>query len=128
MNILQDVRYAVRTMVQNPGFTFVIILTLALGIGATTAIFSVVNGVILRPLPYPEPERLVQIWFENKPQNIENAFVSLPDFKDLQERTQTLESIALWEVVGYNLWGGAEPERLTTGIASRDYFRMVGAN
>lgn len=126
MNILQDVRYAVRTMVQKPGFTFVIILTLALGIGATTAIFSVVNGVILRPLPYPEPERLVQIWYENKPQNIENAFISLPDFKDIQKRSQTLNSIAIWEVVGYNLWGGAEPERLTTGIASHDYFQMVG--
>ena len=127
MTFLQDVRYALRTMVQNPGFSFLVILTLALGIGATTAIFSVVNSVILRPLPYLEPERLVQIWFENQPQEIKNAFVSLPDFKDIQERSQTLERVAVWEIVGYNLWGGAEPERLTTGIASRDYFRILGA-
>lgn len=127
MTILQDVRYAMRSMVQNPGFSALVILTLALGIGATTAIFSVVNSVILRPLPYPEPEGLVQIWFENRPQEIKNALVSLPDFKDIQERSQTLESVGVWEIVGYNLWGGAEPERLTTGIASRDYFKILGA-
>jgi putative ABC transport system permease protein len=127
MTILQDVRYALRNMLKNPGFSFLVILTLALGIGATTAIFSVVNGVILRPLPYPEPGRLVQIWFENQPQEIKDAFVSLPDFKDIQERSRTLESVAVWEIVGYNLWGAAEPERLTTGLASRDYFKILGA-
>lgn len=128
MNILlQDVRYAVRTIVQNAGFTFVVILTLALGIGSTTAIFSVVNGVILRPLPYPEPDRLVRIWLENRPQNIEHELLSLPDFKDIQERSRTLERVAVWDVVGYNLWGGTEPERLTTGVASRGYFQILGA-
>lgn len=125
--LLQDVRYAMRTLVQNAGFSFVVILTLSLGIGATTAIFSVVNGVILRPLPYPEPERLVQIWLENRPQNIEHELFSLPDFKDIQDRSRTLERVAVWDIVGYNLWGGAEPERLTTGVASRDYFRILGA-
>jgi predicted permease len=128
MNILlQDVRYAVRSIIQNAGFTFVVVLTLALGIGATTTIFSVVNGVILRPLPYPEPERLVRVWFENPSQNIEHEPLSFPDFKDIQERSRTLESVAVWDIVGYNLWGGAEPERLTTGVASRDYFQVLGA-
>jgi putative ABC transport system permease protein len=126
MSITQDVRFALRTMTHNPGFTFVVILTLALGIGATTAIFSVANGVILRPLPYKEPDRLVQIWSENKVQGIEKSPVAYSDWLDIRGRSKLLQDVACYEVVGYNLWGN-DPERLSTGLASHEYFDALGA-
>src|SRR5687767_5825893 len=89
--MMNDIRFAIRTLTKNPGFTFIAVLTLALGIGATTAIFSVVNAVLLRPLPFTEPDRLL------------TTRGSLPDLRDLQSSTQTFEEIAFWASNQFNL-------------------------
>src|SRR5260370_3342819 len=93
--LLQDVRYGLRMLAKNPGFTLIAILTLALGIGANATIFSVINSVILRPLPFPEPERLVAIRGADTRNNERGRPVSYPDFADLRSQTRTLESTTL---------------------------------
>src|SRR5260370_6601365 len=91
---IQDLRYAFRMMRQNPGFTAAAVLALALGIGATTAIFSVVNGVILRPLPYPDSDRLVQI-FETEP-NLPTVPVNMADYLDWKKQARSFQSLGMY--------------------------------
>ena len=93
-SFLQDLRYSVRQMRKSPGFATVAILTLALGIGANTAIFSVVNGVLLNPLPFPQPERLV-VLFHDKP-NFPKGSISYPNFLDWQRENQVFERMAAY--------------------------------
>src|SRR5579864_5638013 len=140
-NFFQDLLYAVRILRKSPGFTAVAVLTLALGVGANTAIFSVVNAVLLRPLPYPEPDRIVQFMFRNQEgERIEGS--SIPMFAAWREQTQVLQDFALYDLEGpfrgggkeyfirgpgVNLTGGDIPERLTSIHVSADYFRLFGA-
>src|SRR5229473_8587624 len=91
--LLQDLRYAARMLSKNPGFTLIAVLTLALGIGANTALFSVVNGVLLNPLPYPHPEQLVELR-ESKP-NFATGSISYPNFLDWQKDNRTFASMAI---------------------------------
>src|SRR5215208_4604288 len=100
MNTLfQDVRYGLRMLVKRPGFTTIVVLTLALGIGANTAIFSVVNGVLLRPLPFPQPEQLVLVRDDLTGRQVENVGMSVLELKDFQERSGVFEQIsAVWPV------------------------------
>ncbi|MGB7151687.1 MAG: ABC transporter permease, partial [Terriglobales bacterium] len=93
--LLQDFRYALRQMTRSPGFTFVAVITLALGIGANTAIFSVVNSVLIKPLPYPDPQRLVQI-FETLPGSNRKS-VSGGAFKDWREHSSKFAHLAVYE-------------------------------
>ena len=142
MQILrQDLRYALRMLRKNPGFTAVAVLTLALGIGANTAIFTVVNAVLLKPLPYPEPDRIVQFIYRSQDgQKIEGA--SVATFMTWREQARALEDFALydaegalsgggteWYLVGpgINLTGSDRPERLTSIHVSASYFRLFGA-
>src|SRR5262245_49986220 len=90
--LLQDLRFSARTLLKTPGFTIIAVIALALGIGANTAMFSIVNGVLLRPTPYPEPERLLKVW-TSMPQ-FRQASVSYPNFLDWQRRTRSFEQIA----------------------------------
>src|SRR5438552_14435864 len=92
--VWQDVRYAARVLRKNPGFTAVVVLTLALGIGATTAIFSVVNGVMLQPLPFPNAERLVRIWESDLPRGRPEFSTSQPNFLDFRAQNSTFERLA----------------------------------
>src|SRR5215471_5804709 len=108
--IPQDLRYAYRVLVKSPAFSIIAILTLALGIGANTAIFSVVNGVLLNPLPFHHPEQLVSM-FEQIP-NFENASISYPNFVDWRRMNRTFDAMAVYRSSGFSLSGIGEPERL----------------
>jgi putative ABC transport system permease protein len=122
----QDVRYGARMLLKKPSFAVPAILALALGIGANSAIFSVVNGVLLRPLPYEEPERLVLIQANNPQQKIKQAPTSLPDFLDWREQASVFEQIAVFSRWNTVLTGGDEPERLSTGFVSSNFFSTAG--
>ena len=124
-SFLQDVRYSVRQMRKAPGFAVIAILTLALGIGANTAIFSVVNGVLLNPLPYPQPERLV-VLFHDKP-NFATGSISYPNFLDWQRENQAFEQMAAYRNSGsFALTGTAEPEAVTGEMVSAGFFEILG--
>src|SRR5262245_18891305 len=121
----QDLRYGVRMLLKRPGFTLVAMLTLALSIGANTAIFSVVNAGLLRPLPYDEADRLVYLR-ERHPQ-YEEMSISYPDFADWQARNRVFENIGVYNFGSYNLTGGGEPERLQAAQGSADLFAALRA-
>ena len=111
--LARDVRYALRQIRRAPGFSAIVILTLALGIGANAAIFSVVNGLLLRPLPYADPDRLVEInHYYPSLDNLE-ASISAAGYRDYREKLKDLESVAVQAGWGVNLTGDGEPERLT---------------
>jgi putative ABC transport system permease protein len=124
--LLQDLRYGARMLRKNPGFTLVAILTLALGIGANTAIFSVVNGVLLNPLPYPHPEQLVTL-HESKP-NFEFGSISFPNFRDWRKDNHTFSSMAISRRFAFSLTGLGEAEQLPGRFISSDFFSTVGVN
>ena len=125
----QDVRYGFRMMVKNPGFTAVAVLTLALGIGANTAIFSVLDAVLLRPLPYPEPQQLVKLWSRftgiGLP-NDQNA-VSAPEFRDFQRLSQSFSGIAAINTGTFNIGVKGSPERAIGASVSPSLFPILGA-
>jgi len=114
--LLQDVRYAIRTLRRAPGFAAIAILTLALGIGANTALFSVVNGVLLDPLPYPAPGQLVAVY--GSAPGFEHGPISYPNFLDWQRSTRTLSSLALYHNEDYNFTGTGEAERVSGYMVS----------
>src|SRR4051812_2803599 len=120
----QDVRFGVRMLLKKPVFTAIAVLALALGAGANTAIFSVVNGVLLRPLPYKDPEKLVRLgeWSKQVP----GMSISYPNFKDWRERNRVFEGLAATQFDSYNLTGGDEPERLQGRNVSYNFFDVLG--
>ena len=124
--LLSDVRYGIRMMMRSPGFTIVAILTLALGIGANTAIFSVVNGVLLNPLPFPQPEQLVSL-SESKP-NFATGSISYLNFRDWQRNNHTFSSMAISRSISFSLTGSGEAEQLKAELLSSDYFSLLGVN
>jgi predicted permease len=121
----QDLRHGARMLAKNPGFTLVAVITLALGIGANTSIFSVVSAVLLRPLPYPEPERLVMVWEKLIRQDGRNV-VSLADFCDWRERNRVFENIAASNGITVDLTEGSEPEQIRAAEVSPSYFDVLG--
>ena len=125
-DMFQDLRFGFRMLLKNPGFTLIAVLTLALGIGANTAIFSVVNALMLRPLPYPDPERLVWVEEVTKETNAGHEAWG-GHFLDWQEHSRTLEGIAQIDFVTRTLTGAGEPERVEAGRISASIFPMLGA-
>jgi putative ABC transport system permease protein len=121
----QDVRYALRVFLKSPGFTLVALPALALGIGANTAIFSVVNAVLLRALPYPESERLVQLQGVNPQAGITQSNMSVPDFADWQAQAQAFEQLAGFVTGGSLLVVGDEPERVRGTGVTEEFFPML---
>src|SRR5213596_400747 len=111
--LLQDLRYALRMLAKQPAFTFIVIITLALGIGANTAIFSVVNAVVLRPLPYKDPYRLVMVKESILLAGAEPIPVCAPDVIQFQRQNQVFESVAAFRGGQFDLAGEGEPERIT---------------
>jgi putative ABC transport system permease protein len=111
-HFLQDARYALRVLRKSPGFALAAVLALALGIGANSAVFSVVNGVLLRPLPFAEPERLVRIFGNFYGSGLERISVSVLEYRDYLELPQTLASVAAYDSADVTLTGQDAPERL----------------
>jgi putative ABC transport system permease protein len=126
--LLQDIRHGFRTLVKNPGFTCIAVLTLALGIGANTAIFSVVNGLLLRPLPYDHPEQLVTLWEHNLPRDDRRNVVSIGNFLEWRRRAKSFSAIAAYSDWSFNLTGSGEPERVMSRVASANFFPILGVN
>ena len=127
-NLLQDLRFGARMLLKNPGFTLIAIMTLALGIGANTAIFSVVNAVILRPLPYREPERLVAVFDNFHKMNLTRINVSVPEFYDYQREAKSFEKLAAYANFNANLAGSDNraPERLQALGVTHELFEVLG--
>ena len=124
--LAQDLRYGLRMMVKNSGFTAVAVLTLTLGIGANTAIFSVVNAVLLRPLPFKEPERLVMLQSVDVRQSGGQSSVSYPNFVDWREESESFERLAAFRERNFTLSGGDEPVRLNGAVVSAELFDLLG--
>jgi putative ABC transport system permease protein len=126
-SIWQDARYALRSLTKDAAFTSIVVVTLALGIGATTAIFSVLDGVLLRPLPYPDVDRLVVIRERSVAAASFNVIsVSWPDFVDWRAQNRVFEHFAVFRPMNVNLTGGGDAERLTASLASSDLFPTMG--
>ena len=125
MHLLQDLRFAIRTMLKRPGFTAVAVITLALGIGGSTAIFSVVNAALLRDLPYAEPDRLFHVWEVTPQRNFGQREFSYPDYQDYQQN-QSFEGIAAYTGGGGIMSGRGEPERVFAPAASANFFSVLG--
>jgi predicted permease len=125
--LLQDVRYSLRMLVKKPTFTIVAVLTLALGVGANTAIFSIVNAVLLRSLPFPDPDRLVRIYFNNPGVGLRGVRFSVPEFDDLRTQTDVFEDVSVIVLGPTNLTGAKQPEHLEMMEVSPNYFSMLGA-
>jgi putative ABC transport system permease protein len=127
LTLLKDLRYSVRTLLKMPGFTIVALLVLALGIGANTAIFSVVNSVVLRPLPYPGADRLALIWETDLRNGIKREGPSSPNFLDWKEQSQSFEEMALLEVGTGTVTGEGEPEQVVGLRVTTNFLSMLGA-
>ncbi|MGO9272228.1 MAG: ABC transporter permease [Terriglobia bacterium] len=128
--LMQDLRYGIRMLARSPGFTLVAVLTLALGIGANTAIFSVVNAVLLKPLPYPDPGRLMMLWESSPARGFAQEKVTGPDFMDWRRQNQAFESIAFWpgglSANEFNLVGSDGVEKAKAVYASSGLFPVLG--
>ncbi len=124
--LAQDLRYALRMLLKNPGFTIVAVLTLALGIGANVATFSVVYAVLLRPLPFPQPEQLVRVFDDLRSSNVRNVGMSAPELWDFQDRSGVFQDISAVWPIDSDIAGGDRPVRAETLAVSPDYFTMLG--
>ena len=125
-HLRQDIVYGVRGLIRNPGFTAVVVITLALGIGANTAIFSVVHGVLMRPMPYHTPERLV-ILHQAAPKIGERSFgFSVPDFTDFRAKTRAFSAMSEYHSMWFILLGRPDPERVQTAVVSDNFFDLLG--
>jgi putative ABC transport system permease protein len=121
----QDVRYGVRSLGRNPGFALLVIVTMGLGIGANTAIFSVVNGVLLRPLPYKAPDRLVVLHQGPGDATANDMYFSVKDIADYRQ-SRSFSDVVEFHNMFFNLLGGSEPQRVSTGVVSANYFDVLG--
>ena len=125
--IAQDLKYGARGLLQRPAFSIVVIMTLALGIGANTAIFSVVDAVLVKPQPYPQPERLVVLWESNERLSLPFMNVAPPNFADWRARSRAFESMGVWREQSYTLLGRGTAEQVHGAAMSHDLFGVLGA-
>jgi predicted permease len=125
-SLIQDLKYATRVLLKSPGFVLIAVLTLALGIGANTALFSVVNGVLLRPLPFPRAGELVVLSEKNA--NFDSFSVSYPNFLDWQRSNSSFASLAAYRGDDFSITGSGEAERVRVGMVSASFFQILGVN
>lgn len=124
--LLQDLRYGIRGLLKRPGFTAVVVITLALGIGANTTIFSVVNAVLLRPLPYKDSDKLIRIWESNPGRNWPEFSASAPNYRDWLKQQTVFEHLAAMENSTFNISGNGAPERIPAASVTANLFPMLG--
>src|SRR5215213_8643561 len=125
-SLLQDLRYGFRLLLKRPGFTLIAVLTLAFGIGANTAIFTVVDAALLRPLPYKEPNRLVHLWETSPQKEFSEREASYADYLDWKGQTQVFEDLAGYSFRSFALTGGEMPERVLGAAVTDSFFRVLG--
>ena len=121
----QDIRYGIRMLARNPGFTIMVVLVLSLGIGANTAVFSVVNSILLRPLPFQESERLVRLSEHSASRGWGHVSVCPADFLDWREQNTVFEDMAAYKSTRYTLTGVGEPERIQGARVSQGFFSIL---
>ncbi|HET7275338.1 MAG TPA: ABC transporter permease, partial [Longimicrobiaceae bacterium] len=122
----QDVRYAARKLIRSPGFTTVAVLTLALGIGANTAIFSVIDAVLLKPLEYQEPDELVFINSQFPTLGFDQFWISPPEYREIQEYAESFSEVGAWRTGSASISAIENPQRVTAATASAELFRVLG--
>ena len=127
--IFQDFRYALRQLLKSPGFTAVAVITLASGIGVNTAIFSVVNAVLLRPLEFKDPNRLVRVWHVPPPQSFPGMTefsVSAANYLDWEKQNHVFDNMAIYTYHGFTITGGDKPEQVDASAVSPGFFATLG--
>src|ERR1700716_751876 len=124
--MIRDLKFAFRQLLKSPGFTAATVTTLALGIGANAAIFSVVNSVLLRPLPYKEPDQIWMLLATHQSADLDSGLISMADYLDYKERATSFEQLAAFTSVSRDLTGGGEPERIQLGVVSHNLFPALG--
>src|SRR5437588_4395799 len=124
--MLQDIRFGLRMLARNPGVTALAVIALALGIGGNTTIFSVVNAVLLRPLPVSDPQRLVWIWANSPSRNLPYAFTSYSNYAEWKAGTPSLESMSAYSPGAASLMVGNDPERVDLMRVNGGFFHMLG--
>ena len=124
--LLKDIRYGVRSLLKHPGFTCIAVLTLALGIGANTAIFSVVNAVLLRALPFHEPDRLVMVWEDASFAGFPRNTPAPANYADWKAQNQVFEDMAAFDQRSFNLTGDGEPEKVEAYGVTANFFGLLG--
>ncbi|HEX6716849.1 MAG TPA: ABC transporter permease [Pyrinomonadaceae bacterium] len=127
-SIIKDIRFALRGLVKRPAFTAIAVLTLALGIGANSAIFSVVNAVLLRPLPFKDPDRLMVVWERRANSGRANLPLSGHEYAAFKDRSQSFEALTIFQPNGLNLTGRGDPLMVDVGEVSTDYFSVIGVS
>jgi len=126
--MLKDIRFAFRQLLKQPAFTAIAIVTVALAIGANTAVLSLVNALLIRPLPYKAPNQLVLLWERFPPQGLERIPVSAPEYLDYEKQLTTVEKIGAFNYAAYNLTTGDVPERIAGALVSPSVFPLLGVD
>src|SRR5262245_48821712 len=124
--LIRDLRYSFRVLLKRPGFTAVVVLALALGIGANTAIFSVVNAILLRPLPYKNFDHISMIWMDNPKLGVKEDWHSYPNYLDFKEQNQVFEDMAAFNDRSFNLTGAGDPVRIVGAWSTASFFSVLG--
>jgi putative ABC transport system permease protein len=124
--LMQDLRYTMRQWVRRPGVAAVLLLTLALGVGANTAVFSVVQGVLLRPLPFPEPDRLAVVWSQFPTMKLDEFPASWPEYTDFRDQNRAFEQVGAWRGTQRTITGGDAPERLSVTLFTASMWDVLG--
>jgi len=123
--LIQDLKFCLRLLIKNPGFTATAVMTLALGIGANTAVFSLVSAALLRPYPYIETDRWGYLWEQPRAEGLTQLSVSIPNFRDWREQNKSFSDLALWLPWGYNVSAG-ESERVAAAVITPNIFSALG--
>ena len=125
-HLINDVRYAVRNLIKRPGFTLIAVVTLALGIGANSCIFSAINALLLKPLPFADQDRVMTIWDKNPSRGVEHNEVTMANYLDLRDQSQSFDQLALYRWWSANLTGIDQPERLQGFLVTGNFFNAIG--